>query len=492
MEVMMCVRHLIRTWRQAVWIFGLVFLFAGSCANAPAVITLKPGDDIQRAVDAAAAGTMFILEPGIYRGQSVKPKDDQQFVGRGKVVFNGAIVLSNWSEENGLWVSRGLPNPLGKFGRCDRDHLLCAFREDLFIDHRLNQRVDDRGALKTGQWFYGGNAVYLAEKPDGRRVELGVTVFAFGGNAKHVSLRNIVIEKYASAAQRGAIDGRQGEGWRVIDITARWNHGVGLYLGNRMRVVRGAYVHNGQLGIGGEGDDIVIEGTEIAHNNYAGFSAGWEAGGTKFVRSKGLIVRGACVHHNKGPGLWTDIDNVDIVFEDNKVFENDGDGIKHEISYAAKIRNNVVARNGRGKDNWLWGSQILVQSSSNVEVYRNYVEISEAFGNGIAVIHQSRKPGPFGKRNSKNNLIHHNLIVHSGARGRNGLVADFDREEFWENYNNRFNQNTYIVPSRFDAFFGINNRFGSWTDLQAQGFERGGIIKLEQRSPRKISCKNTR
>ena len=52
------------------------------------------------------------------------------------------------------------------------------------------------------------------------------------------------------------------------------------------------------------------------------------------------------------------------------------DGIKHEISYDAIIRNNIVAGNGGSFDEWLWGSQILVQNSSNVEVYGNFVEVA--------------------------------------------------------------------------------------------------------------------
>ena len=50
---------------------------------------------------------------------------------------------------------------------------------------------------------------------------------------------------------------------------------------------------------------------EIAFNNYAGYDAFWEGGGTKFWRNKRLIVRDSCVHDNNGPGLWSDIDNID-------------------------------------------------------------------------------------------------------------------------------------------------------------------------------------
>ena len=68
----------------------------------------------------------------------------------------------------------------------------------------------------------------------------------------------------------------------------------------------------------------------------------WEAGGTKFARTRDLVVRRNFVHHNRGPGLWTDIDNVRTLYEANRVEDNGEAGILHEISYAAVIRNNVV------------------------------------------------------------------------------------------------------------------------------------------------------
>ena len=207
-------------------------------------------------------------------------------------------------------------------------------------------------------------------------------------------LENLVVEKYASDAQQGAIYPDRARGWRISDVTARWNHGVGLSFGPETRVSGGSFSHNGQLGIGGTGEGSTIEGVEIAFNNYAGYNSGWEAGGTKFWETKDLIVRDSCIHHNGGPGLWTDNDNIGALYEGNKVFMNADDGIKHEISYDATIRNNIVAHNGTsGFDIWLWGSQILIQNSSNVEVYGNLVEVSDGFGNGIGVIYQDRGEG---------------------------------------------------------------------------------------------------
>lgn len=45
-------------------------------------------------------------------------------------------------------------------------------------------------------------------------------------------------------------------------------------------------------------------------------------------------------------------------------------------------RNNVVRNNGRKFDAWLWGSQILIQNSQNVDVYNNVVTVAADAGNG--------------------------------------------------------------------------------------------------------------
>ena len=124
-----------------------------------------------------------------------------------------------------------------------------------------------------------------------------------------------------------------------------------------------------------------MQGNEIAFNNTAGFGPGpqSEAGATKFVFTNRLVVRDNFSHHNHGPGLWTDIDNNDCLYEGNRVEDNDWRGIFHEISYACVIRNNVVRNNGHSFPAGtplfvLEGAGILVNSSADVEIYGNVVE----------------------------------------------------------------------------------------------------------------------
>ena len=190
----------------------------------------------------------------------------------------------------------------------------------MFVDGVLYERVATLAELFPGTMYREVNTISLFDDPTGREVELGLTSFAFSGSAQNVVIRDIVVTHYANGAQSGAVNGRTGSGWQITNLTATWNHGGGLNVGPGFLVTGGLFADNGQIGIVGEGNGIVIDGVEIAGNNYAGYSAGWEAGGTKFRRTNGLVVRNSCVYDNIGPGLWTDINNINTLIEDNVVF----------------------------------------------------------------------------------------------------------------------------------------------------------------------------
>jgi parallel beta-helix repeat protein len=457
-------------------------------APQPPEINLSPGQDIQAIVEDAPKGTRFLFEPGIYRQQTIHPKDQQEFVGQHGVILSGAMKLRTWTKTSTFWRSELLPPPLPFHGECEDGQDLCKRREDLFVSGRLYQRVDAFDDMASGTWYRKNRRAYLADDPSGQLVELGVTPVAFGGNAENVVLKDLIVEKYASDAQDGAIFADEARGWLISNVIARWNHGVGLSFGSETHVEGGSFSHNGQLGIAGSGGKgSRIEGVEIAFNNYAGYDSRWEAGGTKFWETRGLIVRNSCIHHNAGPGLWTDHDNIGTIYDGNRVFHNKNEGIKHEISYDAMITNNIVSHNGTD-DNWLWGSQILIQNSGNVNVRGNLVEVASKFGNGISVIHQDRGEGAYGSWDAINNLIHENTIVHLGSRGQNGIVTDTDDAEFWIEAGNDFDRNTYIVADERSKYWTSKGRDANWNHAMQLGLERSGELVVERRTPLEPSC----
>lgn len=453
-------------------------------------VVVSPGDNVAKIVKEHPSGTMFVFEPGLYRGNVIVPKDNQQFFGTGEVILSGAAILDKWQREGDRWVATGIPKPLRPHGDCREGYELCKYREDLFFNDRLFHRVASLDKLVAGTWHYVDNKAYIVDDPRAAKVEMSLLPVAFTGGAKDVRLENLIVEKYATQAQSGAIDGRGSERWVVSNVSARWNHGQGLFIGKEMRVSGGSYNNNGQMGMSGSGDNAVIEGVEIAYNNYANFAYGWEAGGFKFDRSRGIVVRNSCIHNNNGVGMWNDIDNIDTVFEGNRVFGNARVGIANEISYAMVIRNNIVARNATDRDGWLWGSQILVLNSQDTEVYGNVVEVAAGYGNGITIIHQDRGDGEYGEYLTQNNYIHNNRIIHLGDRGRNGMVADFQQEWFKTQSNNRFDRNTYVVPKPNRSRFAGKDGFRSWEAFLENGMEPNGQRIIKQSEPMKLSCRS--
>ena len=432
----------------------------------PVVGTLiAPGESIQAAVDAQPAGATFTLAAGIHRLQVVRPKDGNTFLGQPGAVLSGARLLTQFVREGTYWVATGQTQQGPTNGECTVAG--CNLPEDLYLDDTPLLQVLSLAAVVPGKWFfdYAADRVYFADDPTGRRVEITDTRRAFEATANNVTIRGLVIEKYANPAQSGAVHmfltgTATVSGWTVEDCEIRWNHGAGIAIGAGARVLRNNVHHNGQLGVAAHGAGALIERNEIAHNNTMGFSSGWEAGGSKFAFTSGLVVRGNHVHHNQGPGLWTDIDNIDVLYEGNVVTDNARIGIFHEISYAAVIRSNVVERNGFDPvgPGWLYGAGILVAHSPNVEVVGNTVRDNK---NGIAGIQQNRGSGAFGPYRLENLWVHDNVVVM--AVGLTGVAQDVGDNTVFTGRNNRFDRNMYcLTPARPFAWLNADRTATEW------------------------------
>ncbi len=299
-----------------------------------------------------------------------------------------------------------------------------------------------------------------------------VTPYAFmcsGPDPDDVRIVGCVIERYAPPAQMGAIlaggntpsDGTSG--WIVDSTEVRNNANLGIRLGGQMKVRWSNVHHNGQLGIGGIGDDILIEGNEIAYNNPSNLgNLDFEAGGTKFVLTNRLVVRNNFVHHNTGPGLWTDIDNDATLFEGNLVEDNLREGIITEISYSAIIRNNTVRRNGLNDSRsavWLWGAGIGIHASggAGIEIYGN---VLEGNAHGIALIQQNRACAVGGGSCRLGPYLVQNVNVHDNtvtmATGATGAVTDLGDNAIFTSRNNRFTNNTYVITGNARPFAWMN------------------------------------
>ncbi|HEX6536610.1 MAG TPA: lectin [Gemmatimonadaceae bacterium] len=370
---------------------------SGGTTTPPAgAVTLRPGADIQAAVNSHGGGTAFYLEAGTYARQSITPKSGDKFIGAS-------------------------------------------------------------GATLDGQH---------------------ATTYAFQGSADNVTIQGLIIQNYNPPAQMGAVkaggnsasDGTSG--WVVEDNEIRYNATAGIRLGTQMKVLRNKVHHNGQEGIVGIGDNVLVEGNEIAFNNYQdAYNPGWEAGGTKFVHTNNLVVRNNYVHDNHGPGLWTDIDNYNTLYEGNRVENNTQMGIFHEISWKATIRNNTVSGNGFKMNSWLWGAGILVAASKDVEIYGNTVKNN---ANGITAVQQNRGSGTYGTHLVQNLNVHDNSVTVSSG-GRSGIAQDIGNNAVFTSWNNHFHHNTYYIGGNSHPFEWMNQQIGK-SQWQGYGQDTDGTF----------------
>src|SRR5450432_2241889 len=150
--------------------------------------------------------------------------------------------------------------------------------------------------------------------------------------------------------------------------------------------------NNGHFGIGASAaKNVRINGGEISNNN-RGISdppwkndsnakkidgdlyvikPGWEGGGGKWANTDDIIFNGTKSHDNGGPGIWFDISNHAVTFNNVEAYGNVGItndwlgvGIAIEISWGPVVINNCYFHDNTGAGVALWEAEdVKIQSS---------------------------------------------------------------------------------------------------------------------------------
>jgi parallel beta-helix repeat protein len=468
-----------------------------------ATVNVPQGASIQAAVNANPPGTVLQLSPGLYRQQTVDAKDGDQIVGalggNGErlTTLSGAQLLTSFTRDGfGNYVATtNQTQPGQRTGECLSGYSRCTYPEDLFYDNQpyLHSAVGG-AALAPGQYFfdYPSGRIYFkprngGDDPAQHTVEYSRNAIAVRGQySPNVTVKNLIIEKYATPNQFGAVgDQYPATGWTVQNNEIRWNHGGGLRMSTDGRAIDNYMHDNGTMGVVGSGRNLLVQGNEIARNaTYIGTYCEFECGGLKFTNTDGLVVRGNYSHDNYGPGMWTDLDNIRTLYEGNTVVDNTGPGIFHEISYQAVIRNNIIKHNKRPNDDWFWNAQIMISTSRDVEAYGNTIEIdSESSSNGIMLIQQDRTNDPcsYGECVVVNSYIHDNDITITGNRrhGSNGGAQDTTRysDMYAPSSNNKFDRNHYhVTNANRDGYWWWLSNYQFWPWLKPLSQEVNGSV----------------
>jgi hypothetical protein len=486
---------------------------AVTLAHAGTTVNVYPGADIPSVVAANPAGTTFVIYPGVYRVGTITPKTGDSFIGSTScappatscpAILSGSKLLTSFQTTGTYYYATDqtqnnlVTEPSTKCQPMTPGYPLaypgCVYPEDLYFDGQPLVHVLSLSLVGTGTWYfdYATQTIYFYDNPAGHTVEASVVPSAFSyGPANNVTIQGLTIKEYATPVMGGAIGGirigywgstTQGANWVVKDNEIELNHAAGVVPSFGWQVLYNYIHNNGDLGIlsgigGGNSDGsgttsshLLVEGNEIAYNNFAHFSPHYGAGGGKVLYSYNVVFRGNYSHDNQGSGFHDDTGNYGALYDNNTSADNTEQGIFHEISYYATMRNNKLLRNGYIHPNgsfWLYGANLLSSTSTNVNAYCNTVEVSAQGGNGIDILTQPRT----GEILSTGNTFHHNTVVFDGNSGVTGAARASKTDPLETNFFslNSFDYNTYHLPDVSRKAFAWLNKFNTFAEFQAAG-----------------------
>ena len=452
-------------------------------------VAVATGDNPHHVLRMHPPGTTYCFEPGVHRlRRPLRPQRGDTIAGEPGAVLNGSRVLTGWKAGVQGWTAPAfLPSNPSNDGPCLATSPFCGRAEEVFLQDRRLVRVASPERV-TPDTFYADDAegsITIGTDPRGLLVEQAVASGLVASARDRVTVRDLVLEKAANGAQVAAVDSRQdfprsARGWRVLHNDVRLNHGVGVGIGSRGRV-RGNLIHDqGQLGVSAWGTHVRLVDNEIAYNGWAGYDPEWEAGGIKAWMTVSAVISGNHVHHNQGPGVWSDGGCDRTEYTHNVITDNWMAGIQHEISYDALIAHNEILRNGSVHKGWAWEAGIQIQSSGGnelIEVRRNVVADNT---HGIVVLDSSDRrledPHPAGPHIVQNVLVHDNVVV-MGPGQWTGVVHDWGGHGVFRR-GLRFRGNTYHVDSREQRSFAWEDELLTWDEWRAPGVghDKGGEL----------------
>jgi len=451
-------------------------------------ITVSPGTNIQMAINAHQPGTTFVLTSGVYRQQTLQPRDGDIFTGQSGAILNGSTVVTNWVKQNGHWTSSGEPalakaaGPSSKW--CRDGSTGCVYPQDLFLNNRpLVHKLSL--PISSGQWYfnYGSRVIYMADNPGGQTVELSVSQNAFKGNANNVTVQGLTIEKYAAPLLGGAIQ-PTGSGWVIQNNTVMLNHGEGIKVeGNNEQVLNNSVHDNEEEGAcagGGTGD--LFKNNNVYNNNnnsFAKVAYGIEMGGGKFSSTTNAQIINNTFSNNDGNGIWVDGLAVGTSVKGNTVTRNIKDGIRCEYSHNCMISGNTLVDNDQNSATGactLYSREITITASDHATVTGNTITSNCA---GIYVGGQQRNEFivPF------DNVVTDNSITYTGSGQITNLIGGMDKALMLFNpaNENYFDYNSYHFNSAHQLtvqnwmWGGYGNLFAkNWSQWRAAGQDTHG------------------
>lgn len=374
--------------------------------NPQAVTWPSPTQYAQSVINGESAGTSFVLKAGVHRMQTLSLRTGDTLTFEAGAILGGSEDISGWTwtkdGANNRWWTTLTSAGSTLNGTARSGYVLLQYNP--ILDGEPMAYKDAVGSVDAWTAYYdsGANRLYIGRDPAGlTTMELArqaIAIQASASNSTGVTIQGDrnqpgIIENYASAAQSenaGLKIGRFGSSaitnanWTFQDIVVRNFRGMAVGHGQDCLLRRLTIYNCGQIGIGGtHGDDSIFENSAVYRNAIGGWSAGWEAGNTKWARILRHINRGnwydsiapdetiSDLHPHTditGP-LWYDIDNDGCEIYDNHVLDRGhigSRGIFWEISGSVKMWSNICYELAWDAENAFWSQGIVFSTSGAI------------------------------------------------------------------------------------------------------------------------------
>jgi parallel beta-helix repeat protein len=219
-----------------------------------------------------------------------------------------------------------------------------------------------------------------------------------------------------------------------------------------------------------------VQDTISRRNNTAGIGGGMEAGGGKWTRADGLLIERYNAYDNNGPGIWLDIENINVTIRDSALHHNyslyrkdgsakiDGIGMFLEISGVVGDDHGRVLDQGPilAENNLIYDNErqgVLVYATQNVTLRNN------VFANND-VDFKDQRPAPYENRDVR--------IVNNQFQNARITADDYTAAGGWKKKHFEFDANVFDNLDGRVYRWG-NDSYNSMSKLRAQlGFETAG------------------
>ena len=172
--------------------------------------------------------------------------------------------------------------------------------------------------------------------------------------------------------------------------------------------------NNGLNAIGGTAGRLVVRHSEIDHNG-AGTGDGMSAG---IKSTDALSIFHSHIHHNRGNGVWCDVQCGDFTVVGSRINSNSASGIFDELSQGVAIfRGNTIKWNNKVRDGFRGG--LSITNSKNAVARNNVFKHNHGFGIAARMDGRVRCGHPDSNCGYvvSNVRIHHNVFRHDSLVG---------------------------------------------------------------------------